>query len=77
VQHPLNWLADTKLAKGERSSGTKGGGGLRGGSDEGLGQGVFITYSYKLDGDTLSLTQQRNQNGPFANPFSLKLQRVE
>ena len=42
-----------------------------------MGTGVFITYSYKLDGDTLSLTQQRNQTGPFANPFSLKLVRVE
>jgi hypothetical protein len=42
-----------------------------------MGPGVFITYSYKLEGDTLSLTQQRNQNGPFANPFTLKLQRVE
>ena len=42
-----------------------------------MGPGVFITYSYKLDGDTLSLTQQRNQNGPFANPFTLKLVRVE
>ena len=42
-----------------------------------MGPGVFITYSYKLDGDTLSLTQQRNQAGPFANPFTLKLVRVE
>ena len=42
-----------------------------------MGPGVFITYSYQLDGDTLSLTQQRNQNGPFANPFTLKLVRVE
>ena len=42
-----------------------------------MGAGVFITYAYTLDGDTLSLTQQRNQNGPFANPFSLKLVRVE
>jgi hypothetical protein len=42
-----------------------------------MGPGVFLTYSYKLDGDTLSLTQQRNQNGPFANPFTLKLVRVE
>jgi hypothetical protein len=42
-----------------------------------MGPGVFITYSYRLDGDTLSLTQQRNQNGPFANPFTLKLVRVE
>jgi hypothetical protein len=42
-----------------------------------MGPGVFITYAYKLDGDTLSLTQERNQNGPFANPFALKLVRVE
>ena len=42
-----------------------------------MGPGVFITYAYKLAGDTLSLTQQRNQNGPFANPFALKLVRVE
>ena len=42
-----------------------------------MGPGVFITYSYRLDGDTLSLTQQRNQNGPFTNPFALKLARVE
>ena len=42
-----------------------------------MGPGVFITYSYKRGGDTPSLTQQRNQNGPFANPFTLKLVRVE
>lgn len=42
-----------------------------------MGPGVFITYTYKLDGNTLSLTQQRNQNGPFPNPFSLRLVRVE
>ena len=42
-----------------------------------MGPGVFITYAYTLDGDTLSLTQARNQNGPFVNPFALKLVRVE
>jgi hypothetical protein len=42
-----------------------------------MGPGVFISYSYKLDGNTLSLTQQRNQNGPFTNPFTLRLVRVE
>ena len=42
-----------------------------------MGPAVFITYAYKLEGDTLSLTQQRNQTGPFANPFTLKLVRVE
>ena len=42
-----------------------------------MGPGVFITYAYKVDGSSLLLTQQRNQNGPFANPFTLKLERVE
>jgi hypothetical protein len=42
-----------------------------------MGPGVFITYAYKLEGNSLSLTQQRNQTGPFANPFTLKLVRVE
>jgi hypothetical protein len=42
-----------------------------------MGPGIFITYSYKLDGNNLLLTQQRNQSGPFANPFTLKLVRVE
>ena len=42
-----------------------------------MGPAVFITYAYQLEGDTLSLTQQRNQSGPFANPFTLKLVRVE
>ena len=39
--------------------------------------GAFITYSYKLDGDTMWVTQQRNQNGPFANPVTVKAVRVE
>ena len=42
-----------------------------------MGPGVFITYAYRLEGDTLSLTQLRNQNGPFPNPFTLRLTRVE
>jgi hypothetical protein len=42
-----------------------------------MGPGVFIVYSYKLDGDILRVTQQRNQNGPFANPATIKLVRVE
>jgi hypothetical protein len=42
-----------------------------------MGPGVFITYSYRLEGDTLWLTQQRNQTGSFPNPFTLKLTRVE
>jgi len=39
--------------------------------------GAFITYSFKRDGDTLWVTQQRNQNGAFANPVTIKAVRVE
>ena len=39
--------------------------------------GAFITYSYKLEGNTFWVTQQRNQNGPFANPVTVKVVRVE
>jgi len=39
--------------------------------------GAFITYSYKLDGNTIWLTQQKNQDGPFANPVTIKAVRVE
>ncbi len=42
-----------------------------------MAPGVFITYSYKLDGNTIWLTQQRNQNGPFANPVTVKAVRIE
>ena len=42
-----------------------------------MGPGVFITYSYKLDGDTMWVTKQRNQDGPFANPVTIKVVRVE
>jgi hypothetical protein len=42
-----------------------------------MGPGVFITYSYKLEGDSIWLTQQRNQNGPFPNPVTFKSVRVE
>ena len=42
-----------------------------------MGPGVFITYSYKLDGDTIWVTQQRNQHGPFANPVTIKAVRIE
>ena len=42
-----------------------------------MGPGAFITYSYKLDGNTMWVTQQRSQNGPFANPVTVKVVRVE
>jgi hypothetical protein len=37
----------------------------------------FSTYVYKLDGDTLWVTEQRNQNGPIADPATVKAVRVE
>ena len=42
-----------------------------------MGPGVYITYAFKLDGNTMWVTQQRNQNGPFANPVTVKVVRVE
>jgi hypothetical protein len=39
--------------------------------------GAFITYSFKREGDTIWITQQRNQSGPFSNPFTMKAIRVE
>jgi hypothetical protein len=42
-----------------------------------MGPGVFITYSYKLDANTIWVTQQRNQHGPFANPVTIKAVRIE
>jgi hypothetical protein len=41
-----------------------------------MAPGAFITYSYKLEGDTIWVTQQRNQNGPFPNPATIKSVRV-
>ena len=42
-----------------------------------MGAGVFITYTYTLDGDTIWMTQQRNQNGPFPHPVTIKATRIE
>jgi hypothetical protein len=38
---------------------------------------VTLVYSYKLEGDTLTLTAQRDRNGPVAHPFTVKLARIE
>lgn len=37
----------------------------------------FTTYSYKLDGDTLTLINKTTNAGPVANPTTIKLTRVE
>jgi hypothetical protein len=42
-----------------------------------MAPGAFIVYGYKQQGDTIWLTQQKNQSGPFASPVTFKLVRVE
>jgi hypothetical protein len=42
-----------------------------------MAPGSFSAYSYKLDGDTLWVTFQKNQNGPIVNPVTVKAVRVE
>jgi len=42
-----------------------------------MATGTFIIYSCKFDGNFITLTQQRNQAGPIANPWTIKLVRVE
>jgi hypothetical protein len=39
--------------------------------------GAVIVYACKLEGNTLTLTQQRNQSGPYPDPVTFKLTRVE
>jgi len=42
-----------------------------------MGGNVFIRYTFTIAGNSLTLTQDRNQNGPFPNPFTIKAVRVE
>jgi hypothetical protein len=42
-----------------------------------MAAGAFIVYTYKIDGNTLWLTQQRNQNGPYPSPATFKAVRIE
>jgi hypothetical protein len=39
--------------------------------------GAFTTWSFTLTGDTLLVTAETNQNGPIANPVTIKAVRVE
>ena len=39
--------------------------------------GAFTTWSFRLEGSTLWVTAERNQNGPIANPVTVKSVRVE
>jgi hypothetical protein len=38
---------------------------------------VTLVYSYKLEGNSLTLTAQRDRNGPVASPFTVKFVRIE
>ena len=42
-----------------------------------MAPGVSIVYTYKLEGDTLTLSAQRDWNGPVTNPVTVKLARIE
>jgi hypothetical protein len=42
-----------------------------------MAPGAFTTWSYRLDGNTLWVTAEGNQNGPIANPVTVKTVRVE
>ena len=42
-----------------------------------MSAGSFWTFSYKLDGKTLWMTDANNVNGPVANPRTWKLVLVE
>jgi hypothetical protein len=36
-----------------------------------------LTYTYKLEGDTLQGTFEKNQDGPISNPATIKLVQIE
>ena len=42
-----------------------------------MAPGVAIVYSFKMEGDKLTLRAQRDLNGPVANPFTVVLARVD
>jgi len=42
-----------------------------------MAPGAFTTWSYKLEGGTLWVTAERNQDGSIANPVTVKSVRLE
>ena len=42
-----------------------------------MAAGAFIVSSFKIEGGTLTIAQQRNQAGPYPNPVTFKLSRIE
>jgi hypothetical protein len=43
----------------------------------GVKPGSFNTADFKIEGNTLTITSKTNQDGPVANPMTIKLVRVE
>ncbi len=39
--------------------------------------GAFTTFDYRIEGNTLTVTLKTTSDGPVANPYTLKLVRVE
>ncbi len=39
--------------------------------------GSFTTVDFKVEGNTLTLSPKANKNGPIANPYTMKLVRLE
>jgi len=42
-----------------------------------MASGKFVDQTFTLNGDTLVLTQVRNQAGPIANPATVRLTRAK
>jgi len=42
-----------------------------------MAPGSFSVWSYRLDGNSLTLTEQRTRNGPITNPATFKYTRLE
>jgi hypothetical protein len=42
-----------------------------------MAPGAFTTWSFRMEGNTLRVTLERNQHGPIANPVTITLVRVE
>jgi hypothetical protein len=42
-----------------------------------MSNGAFWVYSYKVDGNTMTVIAQRNQDGPIMSSETIKLARVE
>jgi len=42
-----------------------------------MSNGAYSVYSYKVEGNSMTVTLQRNQDGPATNSLTVKLARVE